>query len=260
MILLLVVAGCGAVDHPPPDKAGSGELAPLYAVSTVPAVAATPPSVIAAHLASPGGLSGRADIVRGRAERWNLPDEVSYEATVLALARICVSEGGWENDRDCAGIYQVLRNTRRSDEHLIDVMRRHSRYMIPGRTSLPARQRWVTSLDLEGTRPSDLPDSASWERLERPWLRRIALARALIDGRVPDRPCPAPVIAWGGTMDDHIAHRRGLARVDCGDTENRFWARPGSVGQWALADRPEQALIAEPSAKPESADAPVPEE
>jgi hypothetical protein len=174
---------------------------------------------------------------RSRAERWNIPDEETLDTTVLALARICVSEGGWTNDRDCAAIYQVLRGNRSNEESLIGAMRRHSRFVLEVWEPRSARHRWLVGLNLEATEPTGFPETASWDRYRPVWERRTQFTRGLVTGSVRMRPCPVPVVAWGGTMDDHIALRRGLVRVDCGDTENRFWGRPNRVPMQHRADR-----------------------
>jgi hypothetical protein len=41
-----------------------------------------------------------------------------------------------------------------------------------------------------------------------------------------DAPCARAVVAWGNESDDPIAESRGLERVACGETANRFWGRP----------------------------------
>jgi hypothetical protein len=97
----------------------------------------------------------------------------------------------------------------------------------------------LVDLQLDASRPDSFPnDERFWRnRYREHWIDRMSYADDLISGRVQLRPCPAPPIAWGGTMDDHIALRRGLVRIDCGDTENRFWGRPNRVPERFRADR-----------------------
>jgi len=163
----------------------------------------------------------------GRPEVENIPDPSWVDPTVLVLARICVSEAGWEGERDCQGIFQVLRNVRRNNETFMGIMRRASRVVSEMWEPTTTRHRWLVNLDLEGTRPDGFPPELDWERHYRHrWMKVIDYARALIEGKVYARPCRGAVIAWGGAMDDYLALRRNLVRANCGDTENTFWKRP----------------------------------
>lgn len=152
-----------------------------------------------------------------------IDDPKEFRATVLALARICVSEASWESDRDCQAIYQVFRNTRRSTETLLGVMHRHTNRVLSQKEPLNSRQAWLQGLRLDASPPPTFP--RPWEgRFERAWRSRVRLAERILTE--PNRfPCRGPVITWGGAMDDHIAIRRGLTRVNCGVTMNHFWRR-----------------------------------
>lgn len=157
----------------------------------------------------------------------NIPDPAWVDPTVLVLARICVSEAGWDSRQDCAAIFQVLRNVRRNDETLMGAMRRASRVVSEMWEPTTRRHRWLVNLKLDGSEPDHFPEVADWDRHYRHrWFEVIAHARALIEGEAHAHPCPGAVIAWGGDMDDYLALQRNLIRVDCGDTANTFWKRP----------------------------------
>jgi len=186
--------------------------------------------------------ASEASIIRGDA---SIRDQNRMVAlTVLVLARIGVSESGWDGDGDLRGIYQVLRNTRRGRETLLSSMRRHSRIVSELWSPRSTRERWLSELNLDETRPPHFTmDQESWDRTyRRKWHAVLGRAIALVEGRDRVRQCPVPVIAWGGrcevaagACDDHIALRRGLVQVEsCGDTRNRFWSRVRYFGERQL--------------------------
>jgi hypothetical protein len=157
------------------------------------------------------------------------------ELTTLVLARIAISEAAWDFEADLPAIYQVIRRNRGDTETLINAMRNHSRIVSEVWAPSRDRERWLTELNLDLTRPAHFPAELSdhaWEvRYREQWAAALRLARALIEGRVDGTPCPVPVAAWGGrcddvagACDDHRALRRGLVPVEaCGRTANRFW-------------------------------------
>jgi hypothetical protein len=119
----------------------------------------------------------------------------------------------------------VLRSTRRDDETIVDTMRRHAPRVVGGLPARSDRERWVRALNAEATRPDHFPAHLDWEDYRPRWVDVMEFTRRLLAGRTRDR-CRRSPITWGGPMDDWLAIRRGLVRVDCGDTRNRFWARP----------------------------------
>lgn len=150
--------------------------------------------------------------------------------TYVWLAQLCVSESGWSSPADCAAIHAVLRATRRSDELLVETMLRHAPRLFGLRRArhdaAAARHRWVRGLRADGEEPEHWPlEHGDWGRYRPRWLEVLVFARRLVAGETRAR-CERAPIAWGGAMDDHVALRRGLVRVDCGATSNRYWARP----------------------------------
>lgn len=142
----------------------------------------------------------------------------------LALARVCWNEAGWDSPQDCLAIAEVVRSTSSSGEITLGALQRLAPHVATGRPR-GAHQRLSTELRADGARPASWPGHLPWERVWRArWLRVLALSRALVEGRVRGR-CERAPIAWGGAMDRHLAARRRLTRVDCGQTRNEFWAR-----------------------------------
>jgi len=191
---------------------------------------------------------------------WAVPREGGHEATLAALLRVCVSEGGWrtsESLQDCVWIWQVTQNIRaRADscevgdyrgitecdengETNLSAMRRLAGRVLDESKARTARQRFISNLDLTCERPLFFPRGDSWERnLKAPCERMASEVRAIVrlkgDRRLTNGAIP---IAWGGrcedsrgACDDAIACKRGLARIPGSKTANAFWCRPGSPG------------------------------
>ncbi len=80
-----------------------------------------------------------------------------------------------------------------------------------------------------------------WANYISVWEATRELAQQLYAGELRARACRrqteehGPVIAWGCSLDTAVAKRRGLVRVDCGDTTNWFYARPRTSDPKRLA-------------------------
>lgn len=159
-----------------------------------------------------------------------------YGLTKLVLARAAVSEASWSSLQDMRLIYQVVRTTRNDGETLLQCLREHTRIVSEVWTPKTERHRWLVELNLDATYPPHFPEPKKlWDSLYRDrWKKVLRWADALLKGRIDGRPCPVPVIAWGGrcdvpggACDDRIARSRGLIPIEvCGDTKNRGWTRP----------------------------------
>lgn len=160
---------------------------------------------------------------------------------VLALARVCVSEGGFRiADRECAAIFGVLsRRAARYDMALAAFARVYSSlafdtartdrraYVAHLRPDGHEPARWPSSIAPEGTGPSRA-QHAPWTAYRRLWLARLESASRILRGEIAD---PFPTSShWGGAMDDHRAVRAGWIRVDDGSTANHFWRVPERIG------------------------------
>jgi hypothetical protein len=146
--------------------------------------------------------------------------EASRPAEQLGLARICVSEAGWDRGPDCPAILEVLRDrSRKMRITLLGAMRAYS-----GRTFDRARtdaRRWIADLQWHAGRPEGWPRNANWEgRYRNSWQDMLLYAGQLLGS--DDHPCKADPHHWAAP---HF--RRpfdlGWERVDCGETANAFW-------------------------------------
>jgi hypothetical protein len=101
-----------------------------------------------------------------------------------------------------------------------------------------SRQRWVSEVQLDGSRPPSWPAPRNrrfhphpgWRHYGCPrWLATVDAARAVLRAHPTDvgrGPCERQPDHWGGAMDDHRALRAGWRPVDCGTTLNNFWSVP----------------------------------
>lgn len=186
-----------------------------------------------------------------------------YDATLLVFARAVVHEANWIHrpcgngpgpcdpsgdhnhaEFDAPAMFRVFRNTRRNYETLMGSMRNHMNYATEELPPRRSRSRWIVELNLEGSRPRHFPESdangnaLNWERDYQPrWLEVIALSRRLFAGQDLGVCGGAPLVTWGGrcedqhgACDDASGQRRGLVPIDCGNSSNRFWCRPGTQG------------------------------
>lgn len=204
---------------------------------------AEPPRVEAEPPAAPIATIRVADIVRARP----VPP-IPADTGKLAVSRIFVSEAGWEAEGDHRAIFGVLANIRRRNESWLHVARRASPRATGVRPNRRPRGRMIaTLLDSDARpagwircrrgRPLDRCNGAWGTYIER-WRRVRQLAAELVHGAPIESPCPGRPIAWGGWMDDWLAERRGLERIECrapadsGGTQptlNRFWIRPSGT-------------------------------
>jgi len=194
-------------------------------------------------------------------------NQALYDVTLLVLSRGIVHEANFMH-RPCGGgpgefhtacdtaldrnhaeldgpaMYAVFRHTRATGETLIGSIRRHMRYVTEMVPAIRPRSRWITELDLEGNRPTHFPmtdahgNPLNWERDYLPrWLQVIAMSRRLLSGHDLGPCASTPVVTWGGrcedahgACDDDFGIRRGLVPFEFGESSNRFWCRPGTVG------------------------------
>ena len=201
-----------------------------------------------------------------RGQIWNVPQGESEQELLTALLRVCMSEADGE-PQDCVGIWQVLKNIRRSScsrgyvrriteceevggETMLSVIRRAQPHIlaVPTYKLRNARAGWIRNLETDCEMPR------GWRHGENRWDAQygskrcpytVELARHLIKNELPPpRPgarlqwLPGRPITWGGrcesrkaSCDDRIACARGLARITKGpETTNAFWCRPGASG------------------------------
>jgi hypothetical protein len=196
------------------------------------------------------------------AETWNVPEASSEQAQATGLLRIWANEVGWANERDMIGIWQVILNIRarhcdrerstaitecaNGEETALSAMRRASRTPMGLRPPRSSRKQWIRHVELECQEPEGWHQLMPWSYLQERCKSAAVLAITLVHGSARSIT-PATIIAWGGrcevscinpsdrstctshgACDDHLACRRGLARVPNTETDNAFWCRPGT--------------------------------
>lgn len=166
----------------------------------------------------------------------------------LALARLCVSEAGWEcfDTGDALGIHEViLRGAARQGIRYESYARAYARRLFGARPHDVARLRWVGELNTAGDAPPSWPTTVArrrggvvtvephppWSQFRARWLAVLERARETVTVMTLDDVdewgiCDLPVQDWGGHVDRNRAARIGLVEVDCGETRNDFYCRP----------------------------------
>ena len=147
----------------------------------------------------------------------------------LSLARICVSESGFQvRTNDCTLIYHALRARSRTGEITMGIMHAYS-----GRTFDTDRtdnHRWIPHLNHNFTEP------LGWrETVTIPWSARRPGFEAVYEhvGELlrtrPENPCNMRVDHWGARGFRRNLHlSNGWRLVECGETLNDFWSLPRS--------------------------------
>lgn len=183
-------------------------------------------------------------------EGWANHIGISAIYAVMTETRRCLSVGNF--DVSC----RDSRSSRRRAPELSSLWR-HSPRATGQYESRTRRQRWTSTMTLDCGEPSGWPPPpyAQWVNY-RPLCEALVEEIAeVVDGEAA-RACPegSRPITWGcdpfrrraicevlgrhcnaegvaitrGCNDTPIAHRRGLERLDCGETANAYWCRPGT--------------------------------
>jgi len=175
----------------------------------------------------------------------------------LALARLCVSEAGWNCfvSGDGFAIHEVmLRGSTRQRIRYETFARAYARRLFGARPHDVPRLRWVGQMNEAGTAPASWPATltrtvrgtvrvephAPWSSYRARWLAVLVRAREVVADLTLDDVdewgiCDRAVHDWGGWMDRARAERIGLVPVGCGlaatettpaHTRNDFYCRP----------------------------------
>lgn len=176
------------------------------------------------------------------------PDDVG-EGLVHDLARVFVSEAGWDAPREHAALgWTLARRAQRLRERrgmgAQQVIRAIAdRTLVEPRTD---RQRWLYALRLDGARPVEWErwTTARWGRRTDGWKAALTAARALVRGELAD-PCDGPSELWGSPTHpvDRAALERNIragvwVRVDCGlEHRSNVFVRWGSRAERTRAAR-----------------------
>lgn len=182
-----------------------------------------------------------------RGKLWNVSEEESVDATREAFLRVCISEADGYL-QDCVGIWQVIKNIRRSKcergyvrriteceeytrrdgspglrETYLSVMRRASKSILGVVPPRSARSRWISELTLDCEPPPSWPwTEAQWDSQygSKRCPRVVELSRYLIKNKLPPRRpgvdlqwLPGRPITWGGRCEN----KRGACddRIAC---------------------------------------------
>jgi hypothetical protein len=145
----------------------------------------------------------------------------------LALARICVSEAGFQvRTNDCTMIYHALRTRSNTGEITIGIMRAYApRSFNMSRTD---NHRWVAHLR------SDFREPRGWrETVSIPWSTRregfqqVYEHAGMLLRTHPENPCGIRIDHWGARYFRRNRHiRNGWTPITCGETLNQFWSLP----------------------------------
>jgi len=177
---------------------------------------------------------------------WASSARADLATDALLLARICVSEAGWEcfETGDGYAIHEVL--LRGAERHAMRY-ETFARSYSPRATGMaPSRLRpWVAGLRADGGEPYSWPRVTTrpipgglvrvephppWVSYRARWLAVLDRAREVVSWRLDDVDewsiCEGEVHDWGGEVDEARAHRIGLVPVGCGETANTFYCRP----------------------------------
>lgn len=142
----------------------------------------------------------------------------------LLLARVCMSEADLHPGNDCAAIAEVTRyRAALTGRTIREQLRAYSPQATGARPTQRARQRWISRLSPDATRPAHFPAHLRWEPYRSGWLRRLEEARELL--RRPRRVCATPPAHWGMRTGREYWGRLhiGWREVACGATRNAFW-------------------------------------
>lgn len=173
------------------------------------------------------------------------PDTVT---PVLALARLCVNEGGMRayTHDDCAAIHAVLTFRR---EHVpayrgltyLEALHRYSRRAVVerGHRGRP----WIVGLWPDAREPARWPARLRWaSRHGRWWRETYAHAAAVLRGDevticygVAEDGGPIVREPHGWARGDVRPADRSAQEIDCGRTRNTFWSVPAYRERWPIA-------------------------
>jgi len=145
----------------------------------------------------------------------------------LALARICVSEAGFQTRTDdCVMIYHALKNRSRTGQLTIGIMRAYA--PLSFNTERTDSHRWVAHLNERFTEPQGWSEVVpfSWSAKRDDWIRVYNLAGEIIRNN-PASPCDLQVDHWGARgFRREMLLDNGWTLLECGDTLNDFWSLP----------------------------------
>ena len=146
----------------------------------------------------------------------------------LALARVCVSEAGFQtHSNDCTLIYHVLRGRSRTGELTMGIMRAYAGNIFDeGRRD---SRRWILHLNHAFEEPREWSETVTipWGARRAGFIEVYQHAGMLVRTRPRETPCGARVSHWGARGFRRELHlSQGWRLVRCGNTHNDFWYVP----------------------------------
>jgi hypothetical protein len=143
------------------------------------------------------------------------------DRAVLANARACVGEVGWNDFDACAAVVGV--HMRRAELTGVSVERMAELYSQAIRRP---RRLWVPVIDATPRRPAHFPEQLAWSRYRDRFAAIKAHVRGVLEGDVAD-PCETEApLHYGSVRLDGIP--RGHVRTEClGDNAQAFYKREG---------------------------------
>lgn len=146
----------------------------------------------------------------------------------LALARVCVSEAGFQTrSNDCTLIYHVLRGRSRTGELTMGIMRAYAG-MVFNENRTDSR-RWILHLNHAFEEPREWSETVTipWSARRAGFIDVYHHAGMLVRTRPASTPCGVRVSHWGARGFRRELHlRQGWRLVRCGNTHNDFWYVP----------------------------------
>lgn len=170
----------------------------------------------------------------------------------LFLARVSVNEAGWTSFEtgDMVGIHEVfLRGATFQNVSYLAYATHYSQRVAGLRPTTSGRIAWTMNLRADGREPTNWPQHVfghapdgsvsvrphpAWSNFRNQWLETLAHATEVVTWTLDDHDewgrCDGEVHDWGSPrLDRHRALKLGLVEVECGDTQNDFWARPSRL-------------------------------
>jgi hypothetical protein len=152
----------------------------------------------------------------------------NFRELQLALARVCVSESGFQiRTLDCRLIYETLRYRSVTGELTMGIMQAYSTRAFNRSRTDP--RHWIAFLNPEFTQPRGWTENITvpWSARRADWRRVYEFAGYLLR-YTQEYPCTLRVHHWGARGFRYWQHRRsGWIPIDCGEeTANTFWHVP----------------------------------
>jgi len=159
----------------------------------------------------------------------------------LALARICVSESGFQvRTNDCLMIYHTLRNRSSTGELTMGMMRAYSPLSFNLERS--DGHRWVAHLNARFTEPQGWSETVpfSWYARRDDWIAVYNFVGEMLASDLTP-PCTLPPHHWGARgFRRRQLLSEGWILSECGETLNDFWTVPSRLeGEERMCTHPD---------------------